>query len=116
MTPSCEVNVFDDRDASPDHAPHGAFLHVWPTIVRRRSVRLDRCEATRRATRLGLVTCLLWVKLGGKGTSATRLVVPNEQTLAGVGGRSLQCQHVWPGRALQDGVPRPTNVRAATMY
>jgi hypothetical protein len=23
---------------------------------------------------------------------------------------------VWPGRALQDGVPRPTNVRAATMY
>jgi hypothetical protein len=31
-------------------------------------------------------------KLGGKGTSAARLVVPNEQTLAGVGGRSLQCQ------------------------
>src|SRR6266700_1021711 len=35
---------------------------------------------------------LLWVKLGGKGTSAARLVVPNEETLAGVGGRSLQCQ------------------------
>src|SRR5207249_1277069 len=34
----------------------------------------------------------LKVKLGGKGRSATRLVVPNEQTLAGVGGRSLQCQ------------------------
>jgi hypothetical protein len=33
-----------------------------------------------------------WVKLGGKGRSATRLVVPNEQTLAGVGGRFLQCQ------------------------
>src|SRR5216684_3130395 len=31
-------------------------------------------------------------KLGGKGRSATRLVVPNEQTLVGVGGRSLQCQ------------------------
>src|SRR6266568_3215609 len=58
----------------------------------------------------------LWVKLGGKGRSATRLVVPNEQTLAGVSGRSLQCHNVWPGRALQDGVPRPTNVRAATMY
>ena len=31
-------------------------------------------------------------KLGGKGTSSARLVAPNEQTLAGVGGRSLQCQ------------------------
>ena len=27
-----------------------------------------------------------------QGQSATRLVVPNEQTLIGVGGRSLQCQ------------------------
>jgi hypothetical protein len=31
---------------------------------------------------------------------AVRLTVPN----------------VWPGRALQEGVPRPTNVRAASMY
>ena len=30
--------------------------------------------------------CPSWVKLGGKGRSATRLVVLNEQTLAGVGG------------------------------
>jgi hypothetical protein len=36
--------------------------------------------------------CLLWVELGGKGTSATRLVVPDQPTLAGVGGRSLQCR------------------------
>src|SRR2546430_1291343 len=33
-----------------------------------------------------------WVKLGGKRRSATRLVVPDEQTLAGVGGRPVQCQ------------------------
>src|ERR1700686_5219462 len=33
------------------------FLHVWPTIAHRRSVRLDRREATRRATRFGLI-CL----------------------------------------------------------
>src|SRR6516164_2693820 len=26
------------------------------------------------------------------------------------------CQYVWPGRALQDGSLRATNVRAATMY
>src|SRR5215475_5476944 len=26
------------------------------------------------------------------------------------------CQNVWPGRALQDGGPRATNVRAASMY
>src|ERR1700736_941863 len=37
---------------SLDHASRGAFLHVWPLVVRQRSVRLDRCEATRRATRL----------------------------------------------------------------
>src|SRR6266699_1436292 len=29
---------------------------------------------------------------------------------------SEMCQNVWLGRALQDGVSRPTNVRAATMY
>jgi hypothetical protein len=26
------------------------------------------------------------------------------------------CHNVWPGRALQDGVPRAANVRAASMY
>jgi len=26
------------------------------------------------------------------------------------------CQNVWPGRAVQDGFPRATNVRAASMY
>src|SRR5262249_46357191 len=39
-----------------------------------------------------------------KQTSADRLVV------------SQMCQHVWPGPALQDGFPRTTNVRAASMY
>jgi hypothetical protein len=33
----------EDRDASPDHASRGAFLHVLPEVARRRSVRLDRC-------------------------------------------------------------------------
>src|SRR4029077_16669487 len=27
-----------------------------------------------------------------------------------------RCQNVWPGRAVQDGLPRSTNVRAASMY
>src|SRR5262249_30978009 len=26
------------------------------------------------------------------------------------------CHYVWPGRAVQDGLPRSTNVRAASMY
>src|SRR6266498_3937580 len=26
------------------------------------------------------------------------------------------CHNVWPGRAVQDGVPRSTNVRAVSMY
>jgi len=26
------------------------------------------------------------------------------------------CHNVWPGRAVQDELPRSTNVRAATMY
>src|SRR5258708_37747855 len=49
---------------NPDHAPRGAFLEVWPTVARRRSVRLDRCEATRCATRLGLI-CLCGGSAGG---------------------------------------------------
>jgi hypothetical protein len=69
-----------------------------------------------KSVAFGQPACLLGVKLGGKGTSAIRLIVPNEQALVGVVGRSLQCHNVWPGRALQGGVPRPTNVRAATMY
>src|SRR6516164_2398040 len=31
-------------------------------------------------------------------------------------GVSVLCQNVWPGRAVQDGLPRSTNVRAASMY
>ena len=41
--------------ASPDHASHEAFLQVRRADARRRSVRRDRCEATRCATRLGLI-------------------------------------------------------------
>src|SRR6266478_2847475 len=41
--------------SSPDHAP--CFFHVRPAHARRRSILLDRCEATRCATRLGLI-CL----------------------------------------------------------
>jgi hypothetical protein len=40
------------------------------------------------------------VKLGGKGMSATDLVVPNDRTSVGVGGRSLQC-HYRKYRAIQ---------------
>jgi hypothetical protein len=29
---------------------------------------------------------------------------------------AASCQYVWPGRAVQDRVPRSTNVRAASMY
>ncbi|MFZ1885801.1 MAG: hypothetical protein WAU53_19910, partial [Rhodoplanes sp.] len=28
----------------------------------------------------------------------------------------IDVPNVWPGRALQDGVPKPTDVRAASMY
>src|SRR5262249_16327865 len=30
--------------------------------------------------------------------------------------KSALCHNVWPGRAVQDGFPRATNVRAASMY
>jgi hypothetical protein len=30
--------------------------------------------------------------------------------------KSALCHDVWPGRAVQDGLPRSTNVRAASMY
>src|SRR5258706_5720762 len=54
---------------SPDHAPRGAFLEVWPTVARRRSVRLDRCEVTRCATRLGLI-CLCGGSAGAPAPGA----------------------------------------------
>ena len=34
----------------------------------------------------------MWVKLGGKRTSATRLLVPDEQPLADAGGRSFSAK------------------------
>src|ERR1700722_10069620 len=55
--------------ASPDHAPRGGFLHIVAAGVRRRSVRLDRCEATRHATRLGLI-CLCRRLVGAYGPAA----------------------------------------------
>jgi hypothetical protein len=55
---------------SPDHAPRGAFLHVRRAGARRRSVRRDRCEATRDATRSGLIC-----RFGGSsGHAAPRLM------------------------------------------
>src|SRR6266849_4400219 len=51
----------------------------------------DRSPPLRRKPLATHGRTIHWVKLGGEGTTATRLVVPNEQTLAGVGGRSLQC-------------------------
>ena|SRR6266700_8124042 len=56
------------------------------------SADADRFRSSQRAfmrSSEGLTRCPVGVKLGGKGTSATRLVVPNEQTLAGVGRRSF---------------------------
>src|SRR5258706_15782501 len=40
---------------SPAHAPRGAFLRVRRGHARCRSILMDRCEATRCATRLGLI-------------------------------------------------------------
>jgi len=56
------------------------------------------CTAAKTRT-----ACPSRVKLGGQGRSATRLVVPNKQTSAGVGGRSLQCQQ--ETHALQQATP-----------
>src|SRR5713101_9353001 len=47
-------NVISDV-LSPDHAPRGAFFTSGPGHARDRSILLDRCEATRCATRLGLI-------------------------------------------------------------
>jgi hypothetical protein len=41
-----------------NHASRGAFFHVRLAVARRRSVRLDRCASTRRATHWGLI-CLV---------------------------------------------------------
>src|SRR5216683_6171242 len=67
MTRNCMVAalVTMAHHPSPDHAPRGAFLEVWPTVARRRSVRLDRCEVTRCATRLGLI-CLCGGSAGAR--------------------------------------------------
>src|SRR5262245_45135003 len=66
----------------------------------------------------------------GSGSKADRLAVnifrlecPQEQTSSRHSGTSEKCQmygpavrYVWPGRAVQDGLPRSANVRAASMY
>src|SRR5207253_3536935 len=59
---------FDALAAIMHHA--GTFLHeVWRR-VRRRSVRADRCEATRLTTRMGLM-CLVG---GSSGHAAPRFM------------------------------------------
>jgi hypothetical protein len=47
-----------------------------------------------------------------RGTSAIRLTADIGAIIVDV----AEVPNVWSGRALQDGVPRPTNVRAASMY
>src|SRR5262245_34934862 len=43
-------------------------------------------------------------------------VHPGQRTCVSHGGTSESCHNVWPGRAVQDGLPRSANVRAASMY
>src|SRR5262245_29480970 len=38
------------------------------------------------------------------------------RTQVGHRAKSAKCHNVWPGRAVQDGLPRSANVRAASMY
>jgi len=40
----------------------------------------------------------------------------NSVRISATEGIDAKCQNVWPGRAVQDGFPRATNVRAASMY
>jgi hypothetical protein len=63
--PKSSIAIRTPNAFSPDHAPRGAFLHVLPAAVRRRSVRLDRCASTRCATRLGLI-CLHRRRVGAR--------------------------------------------------
>src|SRR5215471_4228107 len=43
--------------------------------------------------------------------------MPSNSDPIGASQRSVaMCHNVWPGRAVQDGLPRSTNVRAASMY
>src|SRR6516165_5514127 len=41
---------------------------------------------------------------------------PRKRTSIGATTLSALCQNVWPGHAVQDGLPRSANVRAASMY
>src|SRR5262245_22218179 len=50
------------------------------------------------------------------GAASVRLLLANNRTLSQGLGTTALCQFVWPGRAVQDGLPRSTNVRAASMY
>src|SRR5215831_20777106 len=65
---------------------------------------------------------------GRKGDTRSNLIAGNVPFVDNVRLRSesdqsaalprsvAMCQDVWPGRAVQDGLPRQTNVRAASMY
>ena len=57
-----------------------------------------------------------WVIRVGLATYRRLPLYPYKQTSLPCVGMFQMCQHVWPGRALQDGFPRTTNVRAASMY
>src|SRR5215831_7275234 len=72
---------------------------------------VDRCTAGFQG---GL--CPLWVI--GRHHAVTRPcpLYPRKRTSSDTTGKSALCQNVWPGRAVQDGLPRSTNVRAASMY
>jgi hypothetical protein len=50
------------------------------------------------------------------GTLALGLLRLGYRTLPRRVAMSRSCHDVWPGRAVQDELPRSTNVRAASMY
>src|SRR6266567_1416278 len=100
---------------------HGAATHIPPTPTQPFPALGDMAAGGRGGKRLtGCATTL-----GGASRGLDNS--PEDGFLAAMGGcaekfkgrskaRNDDRDNVWPGRALQEGVPRPTNVRAASMY
>src|SRR6516225_6703278 len=86
----------------------GLGIINWPRLPKRR--RNAGCAAAAEQA----------TQVDGHGRQGTQRRKPGPTLLRWPYGAPRRtdekCHYVWPGRAVQDGLPRSTNVRAASMY
>ena len=97
------------------HSESGGERCLTPFGFLQQTIAHEECARDRSTAAFQSRLCPIWVIHVIPAIPACPLRSRKRPKCCGVTKRRY-VPHVWPGRAVQDGLPRSTNVRAASMY